>query len=46
MAGDQLLRGAGIFMFLVALGQHELFIRLQHGEFPDFLQIAAKTAFG
>jgi hypothetical protein len=46
MAGDQLLRRTRIFMFLVALGQHVLFIRFQHRELADFLKIAAEATFG
>jgi len=30
-------------MLLVALGQHEFFIRFQHRELADFLKIAAQA---
>jgi hypothetical protein len=45
MAGDQLVGGAGVLMLLVPLGEHVLFLRLQHGKTADFFQIAGQPAF-
>ena len=43
---DELLRRIRIGMFLIALGQHELLIGVEHRKFADFLQIAVEAAFG
>jgi hypothetical protein len=32
-------------MLLVALGEHVLFLRLQHGKAADFFQVAGEAAF-
>src|SRR5471030_3045941 len=45
MAGDELVRGGTVAVLAPALGQHELFLRFQHREPPDFFQITGKTAF-
>jgi hypothetical protein len=45
MAGDELVRRVGIAMLAPALGEHVLFLRLQHGKAPDFFQIAGQPAF-
>ena len=44
MAGDQLVGGVGVLMLLVPLGEHVLFLRLEHRESADFLKVAGKPA--
>lgn len=46
MARHQLVRGLRVLMFLPALRQHVFFLRLQHGEFADLLQVARQRALG
>ena len=46
MGRDEFLRSARIFVFLVALGEHELLVRLQHRKLPDFLEITGETTLG
>ena len=45
MAGDQLVRRACIRMLEEPLGEHVLFLRLQHWETTDFFQVAGQPAF-
>ena len=45
MAGDELLGRAGVAVLLLALGEHEFFVRLQHRELADFLKIRLKATF-
>ena len=46
MAGDEPVRGVAVAVLTPALGEHEFLLRLQHGETPDFLQVAGKPALG
>jgi hypothetical protein len=42
VAGDELRRGLGIAMFLIALGEHIFLLGGQHRKFLDFGQIAVE----
>jgi len=42
MAGDQPMRRLGVFRLLPALGKHVFFVRLQHRELTDLLEITRK----
>ena len=46
VAGHQPVRGLGVLVLAPALGQHELLVGLQEGEFPDLLQVARQVALG
>src|SRR5437588_12646143 len=46
MAGDEPVCRIAVAMLAPALGQHVLFLRLQHREPPDVLEIARKAGFG
>ena len=46
MAGDELVRGGAVAVLAPALGQHEFFLRFQHREPADFLEIAGQAGFG
>jgi hypothetical protein len=46
MAGDEPVRGIAIAMLTPALGQHVFFLRFEHREPPDFIEIVAETGFG
>jgi hypothetical protein len=39
----ELVGGLRVLMLLPALGQHELFLRLQHRELADFLEVARQA---
>jgi len=45
VAGDHLLGGIHVFIFLPALGQHEFLVGLQHREFADIPQIPGQIVF-
>ena len=46
MAGDEPVRRIAVAMLAPALGEHVLFLRFQHREPPDFLEIAGQAGFG
>src|SRR5215467_5634416 len=45
MAGDEPMRGGTVTVLAPALGQHVFFLRFQHREPPDFLEISGKAVF-
>ncbi|MNL53544.1 hypothetical protein D3C87_1768020 [compost metagenome] len=45
MAGDEPMGRVAIRMFCVALGEHVLFLRFQHGELADFVEVTVETGF-
>src|SRR5438046_3652133 len=46
MAGDELVRRLAVAVLALALGEDVLFMRFQHRDPPDFLQIAGDAEFG
>jgi hypothetical protein len=46
MASDETVRRIPVAMLAPALGEHVFLLRFQHGEPPDFLQIAGQAGFG
>lgn len=44
MAGHELMGRLAIVMLLVPLGEHVLFLRLEHGKFTDFVKVTVETA--
>src|SRR5262245_39083167 len=46
MAGDEFVRGLAVAVLAPAAGQHVFFLRLQHWEPTDLVQILRKTGFG
>ncbi len=45
MAGHEPVGCIAVIMLLIALGEHVLFLRLEHGKFTDFVEITIETAF-
>lgn len=45
MAGDEPVRGLTVGMFRIALGEHVLFLRFQHRELADLVQITIEAGF-
>ncbi len=45
MAGDELVCGLTVGMFRITLGEHVLFLRLQHRELADFVEITIEAGF-
>ena len=39
------MRSGGVLMLGVTLGEHVLFLRLQHRKAADFFQVAGEAAF-
>ena len=46
MAGDEPVCRVAVAVLAPALGQHEFFLRFQHREPPDFIEIAGQAGFG
>ena len=46
MAGDELVGSLAVAVLAPALGEDVLFMRFQHRDPPDFLQIAGDAEFG
>ncbi|GEC39777.1 hypothetical protein EME01_38490 [Sinorhizobium meliloti] len=44
MARYELVRGLAVVMLLIPLGEHVLFLRLEHGKFANLVEIAVETA--
>src|SRR5204863_3552906 len=45
MAGDELMRRLGVFMFTPALGEHVFLLRIKERKFANFGEVTRKAAF-
>ncbi|GES46664.1 hypothetical protein RsS62_59160 [Rhizobium dioscoreae] len=45
MAGNELVGRLTVGMFRIALGEHVLFLRFQHGELADLVEITIEAGF-